>query len=113
MDWYAVEQAGRFLEAIRTGGAPILAPESAAAFGEHVIGHLRAKPARLRHEDGRGNLRQDPGAVTGLGVRGDSASVRYVDDGFERPVQDRSTLRAGDVGDEADAASVMFVTWVV
>lgn len=32
----------RFLEAIRTGGAPILAPESAAAFGEHMIGDLRA-----------------------------------------------------------------------
>ena len=32
----------RFLEAIRTGGLPILNEESAAAFGEHVIGDLRA-----------------------------------------------------------------------
>lgn len=32
----------RFLEAIRTGGLPILGRDSADAFGEHVIGDLRA-----------------------------------------------------------------------
>eukprot|EP00873_Tetraselmis_striata_P031745 jgi/Tetstr1/452009/TSEL_039045.t1 len=32
----------RFLEAIRTGGAPILEPESAAAFATHTVGDLRA-----------------------------------------------------------------------
>jgi len=32
----------RFLEVIRTGGAPILGPESAAALTEHAVGDLRA-----------------------------------------------------------------------
>ncbi|UUP18691.1 serine hydrolase domain-containing protein [Nitratireductor thuwali] len=32
----------RFLEALRTGGAPILADESAALFAQHAIGDLRA-----------------------------------------------------------------------
>ena len=32
----------RFLEAIRTGGGPILEEASALAFGKHVIGELRA-----------------------------------------------------------------------
>lgn len=33
---------GRFLEAIRTGGAPILSPASAKLFTTHQIGELRA-----------------------------------------------------------------------
>ena len=33
----------KFLEAIRTGGAPILTPGSAAMLGEHAIGSLRAE----------------------------------------------------------------------
>ncbi len=60
-----------------------------------------------------GNLDQDAGAVAHQRVRADRAPVVEVLQDLQALLDDGVALVALDVGDEADAAGVVLVGWVV
>ena len=59
------------------------------------------------------NLEQYPRAVAGARIRGNSATVREIVEELERLVDDVARADAMDVGDEADAAGVVLISWVI
>ena len=59
------------------------------------------------------HLQQDPRAVTRTCVGGDGGTVREILEKLERFLDDVARTHAVHVGDEADAARVVFERWIV
>lgn len=78
-----------------------------------VVRDRDAEAGGLSHKEGRGYLRQYPGAVSRLRVSRNSAPVRQIHDRFERLVEHEAALVAVDVGNETYAARIVLETWVV
>ena len=74
--------------------------------GDALRGEHRAKEAV-------GDLDQDAGAVTGVGLGAGGAAVLEVGEGHQAGVHQLVAARALDVGDEGDPARVMLETRVV
>ena len=74
--------------------------------GDALLGHFLAEEL-VRHLD------QDAGAVARLGVGAHRAAVSQVLEDQQPLLDDGVALLALDVGDEADAAGIVFVGWVV
>ena len=75
------------------------------------IRFIRQLPAQFDDfgaEEGRGNLRQDPGAVSGLGVGIQGAPVRQIPQRLQGEFENSVLAPAIRVGHETDAAGVMF-----
>ena len=59
------------------------------------------------------NLQQQPGAISGLGVTPARTAMREVHQNLDTLLDDLVAGASLDVGDESDAASVVFVTRIV
>ena len=68
---------------------------------------------RLLAEKAVGNLDQDAGAIARQRIRTHRAAVREVLENLQALLDDGMALAILDVGDKADAASVVFVGGVV
>src|SRR5580704_2776528 len=74
---------------------------------------LEADLGGLALEEGVRNLHQDAGAVAGARIGADRAAMLEVAENAERVGDDPMRLLALDVGDEADAAGILFQRGVV
>ena len=74
---------------------------------------LEADLGGLALEERVRDLHQDAGAVTGARVGADGAAMFEVAEDVDRVVDDLMRLLAFDVGDEADAAGILFQAGVV
>ncbi|MGY4431098.1 hypothetical protein ACVWWO_003575 [Bradyrhizobium sp. F1.13.1] len=77
------------------------------------IGQREAEFLRLAAEESMRDLHQNAGAVTGARVGADGAAVLEVAQDAERVRDDLVRLLAPDVGDEADAAGILFQARIV
>ena len=59
------------------------------------------------------NLNQDTGAIAGLGIRTDSTAMGQIDQNLQPLLNDGMAFLAFDIGDETDAAGIMFVAAIV
>ena len=78
-------------------------------------GSRQLKPisARLALEEGVRDLHQDAGAVAGARIGADRAAMLEIAEDAERVGDDLMRLAALDVGDEADAAGILFQAGIV
>src|SRR5205085_4388905 len=74
---------------------------------------LEADFGGLAREEGVRNLHEDAGAVAGARVGADGAAVLEIAENGERVGDDLVRRLALDVGDEADAAGILFAREVV
>ncbi|MGY4466834.1 hypothetical protein ACVWWK_002516 [Bradyrhizobium sp. LB9.1b] len=77
------------------------------------IGQREAQLLRLTSEEGVRDLHQNAGAVTGARIGADGAAVLEVAEDAECVRDDLVGLLALDVGDEADAAGILFQARIV
>ena len=74
---------------------------------------LEADLGRLAREEGVRNLHQNAGAVAGARIGADRAAMLEVAENAERVGDDLMRLLALDIGDEADAAGILFQRGIV
>ena len=74
---------------------------------------LEADLGRLAREERVGNLHQNAGAVAGARVGADRAAMLEIAENVERVGDDLVRLLALDIGDEADAAGILFEAEIV
>ena len=77
------------------------------------LGQLEADLGGLALEEGVRNLHQNAGAVAGARIGADRAAVFEIAENAERVGDDLVRFPALDVGDEADAAGILFQAGIV
>ncbi len=77
------------------------------------LGQLHAQLAALAHKEGVGNLNEDAGAVARLRVATRRAAMGEVDENLEALADDLVALFAADAGDQAHAAGIVFIPWMI
>jgi hypothetical protein len=104
-----------FLE-MRAGEVPRRLVLGEEAHGDRIVARLRQRQALAigpLAEQGVGHLDEDAGAVAEQRIGTHGAAVIEVFENFQRLGNDRMAFGALDVGDEAHAASVVFITRIV
>ena len=77
------------------------------------LGQLNAQFAALARKESVRNLDQDAGAVAGLRVAARSAAMGQVDQNLDALADDLVAFFAADAGDQAHAAGIVLIAWMV
>ena len=77
------------------------------------FGQRDAQFGAFTHKESVGNLNQDAGAVARLRVATRRATVREVDEYLKALANDLVALFAADIGDQAHAAGIVLIAWMI
>ncbi len=77
------------------------------------LGQSHAQGGALARKELMRNLNQHAGAIAGLGIATASSAVLQVGEHLDSLFHDGVALFAANAGDEAEAAGIMFVRWIV
>ena len=77
------------------------------------FGQLHAQLGALAHKEGVGNLNEDAGAVASLRIAACRAAMGEVDENLEALADDLVAFFAADVRDQAHAAGIVLIPWMI